>query len=627
MLIDTTMFVMIVTNIFIFLFNGKSDTSRMYLVVPGLILGTIGLRSLFGVLAVVALLSGGRTGIGNALALLTDMLQNQSLPVLGLILTALCITNLFVLSKGISRATEVMARFYLDSVPGRQIAIDADLSNGMITFEEARARRTGIDSLTTSYSLFDSISKFILGENLSSVIIIIVAFVILLATGRTDQASLLALLSIALAWQAWQAIGSCSCVYPLFIFSAGNRQSSRTPANRRRQMLLIGGLAIAALVFAWMPLLGLLCLIPPAWLLVRLKPPPAPTALAQPATEAPRLDPSQATLTIEVDPILASTLGTRVGEFRELARQLRQAKQSELGFAFPPIAVVDNPELEPGTYRIAVNGVKLADVQLHADRLLAIPGSEEPQPIPGIATQDPVFGLRSLWIAGADAPRATAAGWIVTDPLGVMLTHLDHLIATQAEKFLNLAESKRLVAEVETTLPYLLAELTAKDMSTVGLHRLFALLLEDGFSLTPMTEVLLAIREALVLAQRAPRDIIAFIRRSLVAFTIARYRDEAGQVQAAVLRVQTAQSLEEVIKAPATVFDLTRQPSEISAVLTNLRSLAKPDRLRGGRLVLLMPASLLPLLMPLVRRENISVFALTHDEVDASMNLQITATI
>ena len=165
MLIDTTMFVMIVTNIFIFLFNGKSDTSRMYLVVPGLILGTIGLRSLFGVLAVVALLSGGRTGIGNALALLTDMLQNQSLPVLGLILTALCITNLFVLSKGISRATEVMARFYLDSVPGRQIAIDADLSNGMITFEEARARRTGIDSLTTSYSLFDSISKFILGEN------------------------------------------------------------------------------------------------------------------------------------------------------------------------------------------------------------------------------------------------------------------------------------------------------------------------------------------------------------------------------------------------------------------------------------------------------------------------------
>lgn len=628
MLIDLTLFVMLLTNIFIFLFNGRSDSTRMYLVVPGLILSTILMRSAFGLLAVVGLLGGGADHVGNVLLHLTGALSGESLPVLGLVLTAIGITNLFVLSKGISRATEVMARFYLDSVPGRQIAIDADLQNGMITYDDARARRAAIDTLTTSYSLFDSISKFILGENISSLIIIVVALVILLAVNGAEPQALATLLTIALVWQGLQAVGSCSAVYPLFVFSAQNRLTVKPVVKLRDRMVLIGALTLSGLLFAWVPLLGLVSLGLPGWLLLK-RPPPAPPAppAAASAEEPLRYDPVQASLVIEVDPLLATYLAARIGEFRELARQLRQAKQAELGFNFPAIAVVDNAEMEAGVYRITVNGLVLAEVRQYADRLLAIPSCAAPQPIPGIPGEDPVFGLQSVWIDSDDAPRATAQGWIVTNPLGIMLTHLDNLIATHPEKFLYLAESKRIVAEMENTLPYLLAELTAKDMSTVGLHGLFCALLEDGFSLTPLTEVLLAIREALYLAQRAPRDIVAFVRRALVGFNVNRYRDESGTVQAAVLRTQTAQSLEEVIKSPTMVFDLSQQPSDLSTVLANLKSLARPEHLRGGRLVLLMPGSLMPLLVPLMRREAISVFALAHEEISTSMKLQVFATV
>ncbi len=448
----------------------------------------------------------------------------------------LMIINLIVVTKGAGRVSEVSARFTLDALPGKQMAIDADLNAGLITPEEAKARRVEVSTEADFYGSMDGSSKFVKGDAVAAMLILAANVIgglilgpvshgmtiaaaaksyILLAIGDALVAQLPSLmLSIAAA----AIVTRVSSDKDLAGQIGGQFGASRTWTPVAVILFLLG-------VFPGMPHLVILPAAAiagfAAWKLRQIERRPAPLPAAPVAEVA---DPSkigwdEVTDGMQVNLDIGYGLVPLVDERRGAPLMgritgVRRQLSKELGFVVPQCRVRDDINLAPYTYRIMVGGVCVGEDQVSPDEMLALDTGQAFGALKGKQIKDPTFGLDATWIAAGDADVATGAGYLVVDPGTVMATHLNHALGQHAADLLGPDDVQNLLDGLKERAGHLVASLCPAPLSLTQLTQVLKGLLNEGISLKEFRRIAGALA-AVAPRTQDPEELMEAIRPTL----------------------------------------------------------------------------------------------------------------
>ncbi len=548
-----------------------------------------------------------------------------------------------VINHGAVRISEVTARFTLDALPGRQMAIDADLNAGAITDQEARAKRDRLRGEADFYGSMDGAIRFTQRDALAAVLITGVNIVAGLIIGVVQHG-----LDLTTALETYTILtvgeGLVTAIPALLVSMAGGLITTRAASEsnlgeevavqllaRSRPLAVAAGVLIALALIPGLPkasfLFVALVLGGAAYANRRelaadakvVEPvAPATAELTEPATS---VDP----LGVEVGYALVALVDeARGGTLLTRVRAIRRQIASETGLLVPPVHVADNLQLGPRVYTILVKGVEVARGELYTDRLLAINPGTVTQTVEGIATREPAFGLPAVWVPQDQRDRAIAAGYTVVDPTTAISTHLSEVVRMFLPDLLTRQQTKDLIDRVGETAPKLVEELVPKLVSVGDVQRVLRQLLRER---VPVRD-LMTILEALADAAAVSKDLdvhVESVRTALGRAVCRPYQAENGDLT--VLSVSPA--LEDTLLASMTRTDrgtvLALDPARAQALASKLgEALATEDLAQP---VLLCSPMLRPHLWRLFSRALPHVVVLSHAEVPAQVRVVSVATL
>jgi flagellar biosynthesis protein FlhA len=437
----------------------------------------------------------------------------------------LTIINFVVVTKGSGRISEVSARFTLDAMPGKQMAIDADLNAGLITQEEARTRRSEIRAEADFYGAMDGSSKFVRGDAIAGILILLINIIGGLAIGTvghgmavTDAVHTYTLLTIGDGLVAQIPALLLSTAVALIVTRMSRSQDMG--GELRRQ--LFGNpkaLGVAA------GLLGVMGLIPgmpnvaflliaalcgtTAYLINRKR--AAAAAVAAAPQPAPQLPETRELTWEDVRPVdlvglevgyrLVSLVDKRQsGDLLGRVRGVRRKLTQELGFLIPAVHIRDNLDLAPNVYRINLSGVPVGESVIYPDKELAINAGRVFGPLQGIATHDPAFGMEAVWIDASSRDHAQALGYTVVDPSTVIATHLSFVIQSHANEILGHEEVQQLLNGLAKSAPKLVEDLVPRVLPLSAVVRVLQSLLAERIPIRNIRTIIET------LAEHAPRS-------------------------------------------------------------------------------------------------------------------------
>ena len=473
---------------------------------------------------------------------------------------ALVAIQFLVVSHGAVRTAEVTARFTLDALPGKQMAIDADLNAGLIDEAEARRRRQAIAREAEFYGAMDGAARFNQRDALATILITAINIVAGLLIGTLQQG-----VDLAEAAKTYTVLtvgdGLVTIIPSLLVSVAGGITLTRANSAGQlggeiRQQLLArpATLYMASLVSAC------LCLIPGlpklAFLAVagalfwggrRMAGRTAAAAVAEAApaekkkAEAAaqgaemaallRLDDLKLEIGFQLIPLVDEKQG---GQLLHRVRALRRHLAAEMGFLIPPVHIADNLRLKPREYLFSLRGIEIGRWQLEGGRLLAVSSEAGRRPLTGKETREPAFGVPAIWIAAELEEQAIAAGYSVVDPVTVITTHLGELIRRHGAELLSRAEVKRLLDGLNESHPKLLEELVPKLLTLGEVARVLEQLLRERVSIRDLGAIL----EALVEAAAVNKSLVALVeaaRQALGRRLVQPLLDREGQLPVLLL--------------------------------------------------------------------------------------------
>ncbi|NBU25901.1 MAG: flagellar biosynthesis protein FlhA, partial [Gammaproteobacteria bacterium] len=402
----------------------------------------------------------------------------------------LTIINFVVITKGAGRISEVSARFTLDAMPGKQMAIDADLNAGLINQEEARARRLEVRSEADFYGSMDGASKFVRGDATAGILILVINIIGGLAIGTMmhdlsigDAARIYALLTIGDGLVAQIPALLLSIAVAVIVTRMSREQDMGGEVTRQ----LIGDPRLLGVAAGVLALLGIIPGMPnlvflsmaalaggAAWYLNKRRmeeaASPAVAAPAPAAGEARELGWDDMTpvdlFGLEVGYRLVPLVDkAQAGDLLARIRGVRLKVSQELGFLVPAVHIRDNLDLSPNAYRIQLSGVPVGEGSVYPDRELAINPGRVFGTLQGIETRDPAFGMEAVWIEPAQRGHAQSLGYTVVDASTVVATHLSQLVATHAHEILGHEEAQNLLNNLAKSAPKLVEDLVPKVLS------------------------------------------------------------------------------------------------------------------------------------------------------------------
>ena len=471
---------------------------------------------------------------------------------------ALIAIQFLVVSHGAVRTAEVTARFTLDALPGKQMAIDADMNAGLIDEQEARKRRQAIAREAEFYGAMDGAARFNQRDSMATILITAINIIAGLLIGTLQQG-----VELAEAARTYTVLtvgdGLVTLIPSLLVSIAGGITLTRANsagllgAEIRQQLLAKPGtLFLASLVS------GAMCLIPGlpklAFLTVAavlfwggrqvaMRAVAAPAVEAVPGekkkTEAPGADLAQLLkleeLTLEIGfqliPLVDEKQG---GQLLNRVRSLRRHLSSEMGFLVPPVHISDNLRLKPREYLFSLRGMEIGRWQTEGTQLLAVSGDPGRRPLAGREAREPAFGVPALWIAPALEDQAIAAGYSVVDAVTVITTHLGELIRRHAYELLGRAETKRLLDALNESHPKLIEELMPKLLSLGEIGRVLEQLLRERVSIRDLGTIL----EALLETAAVNKGLVALVeaaRQALGRRLVQPLLDADGQLPVLLL--------------------------------------------------------------------------------------------
>ncbi|WP_353090291.1 flagellar biosynthesis protein FlhA, partial [Methylibium sp.] len=432
----------------------------------------------------------------------------------------LVVINFIVVTKGAERIAEVGARFTLDAMPGKQMAIDADLNAGLIDEKEAKRRRLEVGNEAEFFGSMDGASKFVRGDAIAGMLILFINIVggfiigvvqhdlsagkaadsyILLAIGDALVAQIPALLISVAAAMVVSRVGKEQDVGEQIM-----GQMFKTPKSMGIVAGVIGLLGVIPGMPHFVFLLIASALGYIAWLMHQREQraklaPPRPAAAAGPAPDAEAswddLQPVD-TLGLEVGyRLIALVDKERQGDLMTRIKGVRRKFAQDVGFLPPSVHIRDNLELRPSMYRLTLRGAVIGEGEAFPGMLMAINPGHASTPLIGTTTTDPAFGLPATWIEERQREAAQMAGYTVVDCSTVVATHLSHLMQVNAARLLGRVETQQLVEHVTKLAPKLIEDVVPKMVSIAALQKLLQLLLEEGVHIRDMRSVVEALAE------------------------------------------------------------------------------------------------------------------------------------
>ncbi|HEX5539583.1 MAG TPA: flagellar biosynthesis protein FlhA, partial [Methylophilaceae bacterium] len=642
----------IALSIMVLLIGLQTAKPLDFLAFPSVLLMTTMLRLSLNVASTRVVLTEGHSGpdaAGKVIEAFGHFLIGGNYTVGIVVFVILTIINFTVVTKGAGRIAEVGARFTLDAMPGKQMAIDADLNAGLIGEDEARRRRAEVGQESEFYGAMDGASKYVRGDAIAGILVIIINIVGGLVVGMAQHD-----LSFSEAVKNYTLLaigdGLVAQIPSLVISVAAGIVVSRV-ANEEDvgSQLITQMFSNSRVIYTTAGIIGGMGLIPGmphfAFLLLAsvmaggaylIDQKSHEVAAAEPeAVPAPITEPEEASWNdvIPVD-VIGLEVGYRLiplvdkgqgGELLKRIKGIRKKFAQEVGFLSPPIHIRDNLELKPAGYRITLKGVEIASGESHHGQFLAINPGMVTAALPGPATTDPAFGLPAVWIDSAMRDQAQAMGYTVVDAGTVIATHLNHMISTHATELLGRQEVQQLLEHIAKESPKLVEDLTPKLLPLAVIQKVLQNLLAESVHIRDMRTIIETLSEHAPQTQNID-DLTALVRVRLGRAIVQQLFPQGTEVSVMTLDAHLERLLLQAMQSTSSA-GAAIEPGLAENLSQQTEFAARQQTQMGLTPVLLVPAPLRLALAKFLRRVVPDLRVLSHDELPDSKTIRVTSLI
>jgi len=566
----------------------------------------------------------------------------------GLIVFAiLVVINFIVVTKGAERIAEVGARFTLDAMPGKQMAIDADLNAGLIDEKEAKRRRQEVGEEADFFGSMDGASKFVRGDAVAGMLILLINIVggfiigvaqhglsaseaansyILLAVGDALVAQIPALLISVAAAMVVSRVGSESAI--------GTQLGAQVFNSPKVLGVSAGIIALLGLI-PGMPNVVFLLMAAglggyARWLARRQAAQaaaPAPTEEAKPAADGEAswddLQPVDA-LGLEVGYRLITLVDRqRGGDLLARIKGVRKKFAQDVGFLPPTVHIRDNLDLKPSAYRVTLRGAIIGEGEAFPGMLMAInPGGSAPQ-LPGTATTDPAFGLPAVWIEERLREQAQMAGFTVVDCSTVVATHLSHLMQVNAARLLGRTETQQLIEHIGRVIPKLIDDVVPKMVGVSVFQKVLQLLLEEGVAIRDLRSIIEGLADHAA-AITDPAQLAQVLRIHLAPAIVQQIYGPAHELDVIALEPGLERMVAQALQSPN---GPALDPGVADHLTREAAGSAERQESLGHPACLLVPDALRAPLARLLKRAAPRLKVLAHSEIPDTHSIRIGAII
>jgi len=626
-----------------------------FMAFPTVLLVSTMLRLSLNVASTRVVLTEGHTGpdaAGKVVEAFGHFLIGGNYTVGIVVFVILTIINFTVVTKGAGRIAEVGARFALDAMPGKQMAIDADLNAGLIVEAEARRRRTEVAQEAEFYGAMDGASKYVRGDAIAGIIVTVInvigGFLVgILQHDMTFDAALKTYTLLAIG------DGLVAQIPSLIISTAAGVVVSRVASEQDIGTQLVGQLfAKPQVLYITAAIIGGMGLIPGmphiAFLLLaaalggaayaiskRDKAAGEPAAITDSAPVAATSEMEEATLQ-DIMPV--DTLGLEVGyrliplvdkgQGGELLRRIKGIRKKfaqEVGFLAPPVHIRDNLELKPTFYRITLKGVEVGNGESMTGQFLAINPGMVSGSLPGPLTTDPAFGLPATWIDAGLRDQAQAMGYTVVDAGTVIATHLNHLITSHAAELLGRQELQQLLDHLVKDSPKLVDDLIPKVIPLGTLQKILQNLLIEGVHIRDMRTIIETIAEHASVTTEA-NELTALVRVALGRAIVQQLFPGTNELSVMTLDNRLERLLMQALQASGPD-GAGIEPGLADSLAQQTDYATRQQEQMGFTPVLLVPGPLRALLARFLRRAIPQLKVLSHSEVPDSKTIKVTSLV
>ncbi len=615
---------------------------------PTVLLLTTLLRLSLNVASTRIVLMEGHTGpdaAGKVIEAFGHFLVGGNYTVGIVVFIILVVINFIVITKGAGRIAEVAARFTLDAMPGKQMAIDADLNAGLVGEEEAGKRRAAISQEAEFYGSMDGASKFVRGDAIAGILILFINVIGGLIIGMLQHdldfstaASNYTLLAIG--------DGLVAQIPALIISVAAGLVVSRVGTGEDISSQLVNQLfSSPQVLILTASIIGLMGLIPGmphiaflllaavlgggAYMIIKRKKGDTARVAVAPAAQPEIQDASWD----DVTPV--DTVGLEVGyrlitlvdkaQDGELLRRIKGVRKKfaqEIGYLPPSVHIRDNLELRPNAYRITLKGVGIGAGEVNVSQYLAINPGNVSGTLPGLATSDPAFGLPAVWIEANQREQAQILGYTVVDPGTVVATHLNHLLHIHAAELLGRMEVQQLLDRLAKDSPKLVEDLTPKLLPLSTVQKVLQNLLDESVHIRDMRTIVDAMAEHATRTQD-PHELTGQVRIALGRAIVQQIWPETEELQVMALDSGLERLLTQALHASPNSVGI--EPGLADTLLREAVGASQRQEQIGLTPVLLVPAPLRALLARFLRRALPRLKILSHAEVPDSSNIKVTS--
>lgn len=618
---------------------------------PTILLVTTLLRLALNVASTRVVLLEGHTGgdaAGQVIKAFGEFVIGGNYAVGIIVFAILVIINFVVITKGATRISEVSARFTLDAMPGKQMAIDADLNAGLIEADEARRRRDDISAEAEFYGSMDGASKFVRGDAVAGILILLINILGGLVIGILQHN-----LTFAVAAKNYVLLtigdGLVAQIPALLLSTAAGIIVTRVSSTQDMGEQVLSqlfkkpkALGVTATI------LGVMGIIPgmPHFAFLTLALASGLGAYyikqkqAQPQTEEAVLEKvEQAPESRELswdDVTPVDTIGLEVGyrlipmvdkeqggQLMARIKGVRKKLSQELGFLIPAVHIRDNLELPPNGYRITLMGVSVGEADIQPDKDMAINPGQVYGTIAGTDTKDPAFGLDALWIENAQRDQAQTLGYTVVDSNTVIATHLSQLLQTHANELLGHEEVQHLLDKLADSAPKLVENLVPDTLNLGIIVKVLQSLLSEGIPIRDIRTIAETLAEHASRSQD-PDELTTAVRTSLGRMIVQQINGMAAELSVITLDPNLEQLLHQAVQADGVG---GVEPGLAERLFSALQDSVQKQEAMGQSAVLLVSGLIRTMLARFVRHTIPNLHVLSYNEIPSDKQIRIIATV
>ena len=590
----------------------------------------------------------GPTAAGHVINGFAEFVAGGSLLVGLTVFGVISVVNFMVITKGAGRIAEVGARFVLDGMPGKQMAIDADLNAGLIGEDEAKRRRSEVTQEADFYGSMDGASKFVRGDAVAGILIMVINVIGGLLVGVVQHG-----MDVGHAGETYTLLtigdGLVAQIPALVISTAagvivtrvatdqdvGEQMVGQLFNNPRVLMLSAGVIGLLGLVpgmpnFVFLLFTG--ALLGLAWWLRgrEMQPKKQPESASLMKTQETPATVEASWTDVQLEDSLGMEVGYRLipmvdhtqnGELLGRIRSIRKKVAQEVGFLPPVVHIRDNMELPPARYRILMKGVEIGSGDAYPGRWMAINPGTAAGSLPGEPTVDPAFGLAAIWIDSALKEQAQIQGYTVVEASTVVATHLNHLIGQYASELFGRQEAQQLLDRVTQEMPKLTEDLVPGVISLTTLHKVLQNLLTERVSIRDMRTIIETLAEHAPV-QSDPQELTSVVRVALGRAITQQWFPGSGEVQVIGLDAMLERLLLQALQGGGGL-----EPGLADRLLMQAQAALQQQEMSGAPPVLLVNHPLRALLARFLRRNLPQLVVLSNLELSDNRQIRMTATI